>query len=265
MNRKLDLELSPELEIYRDKIEATIKPYIEIKLTNNDKPTWWQSKFGGLPYLPKGFEYPKSFDGEYLYLLAQINFAEVPHLEGFPKKGILQFYIAADGEFYGADFDNDPTQQNKFRVLYFSNIDLNKDNLITDFSFLPQLKDKFLLPFQGCCRVTYSLKYAPISPSDYKFNFFPLYEESYEEIGEEYYDKFSLGHKIGGYPDFTQSDPRPESPQDEEYILLFQIDSEQNNAIDLCWGDVGIANFFIKKSNLEKLNFSDVWYNWDCG
>ena len=88
MNYKLDVELSPELETYKDKIEATIKPYIEIKLTDNNKPTWWQSKFGGLPYIPKGFEYPKSFGNEYLYLLAQINFAEVPHLEYFPDKGI---------------------------------------------------------------------------------------------------------------------------------------------------------------------------------
>ena len=62
MDYKLDVELSPELELYRDKIEATIKPYVEVQLTDNDKPTWWQSKFGGLPYLPKGFEYLKSFD-----------------------------------------------------------------------------------------------------------------------------------------------------------------------------------------------------------
>jgi uncharacterized protein YwqG len=127
MNYKLDVELSPELEAYRDRIEATIKPYVEIQLTDNDKPTWWQSKFGGLPYLPKGFEYPKSSNGEYLYLLAQINFAEVPHLEGFPEKGILQFYIH-DGEkddiIWGCDMSN-PTNQDYFRVLYFPDVNLS--------------------------------------------------------------------------------------------------------------------------------------------
>ena len=41
MNHKLDLELSLELEVYRQQIEATIKPYLEIKLTDNHNPTWW--------------------------------------------------------------------------------------------------------------------------------------------------------------------------------------------------------------------------------
>ena len=266
MNYKLDVELSPELETYKDKIEATIKPYIEIKLTDNNKPTWWQSKFGGLPYIPKGFEYPKSFANEYLYLLAQINFAEVPHLEYFPDKGILQFYITADEEFYGADFDH-PKTQDRFRVIYFADGDLKEDNLVTDFSFLPSITNKWVMPFQGCCQVTFSKKLAPISPGDYQFDLFPLYEKDYQEIAEEYWDKFSIDkHKIGGYPDFTQNDPREFCDRDEEpSILLFQIDSDDSKTINICWGDVGIANFFIKKAHLKKLDFSDVLYNWDCG
>ena len=60
MSYKLEAELFEELEPYRNAIEATIKPYIKIELTDNNKPNWWQSKFGGLPYMPKSFEYPKS-------------------------------------------------------------------------------------------------------------------------------------------------------------------------------------------------------------
>ena len=264
MNYKLDVELSPELAVYRDKIEATIQPYIEIKLTDNDKPTWWQSKFGGLPYLPKDFEYPKSPNGEYLYLLAQINFAEVPPLESFPNKGILQFYLAADEDGYGLDFDN-PTEQDKFRIIYFADGDLTEDNLVTNFDFLPPINDKWLMPFAGCCQVTFSLEYSPISPGDYQFNLFPLFEKEYQEIAEEYYDKFATEkHKLGGYPDFTQSDPREFLNKEEPDILLLQIDSDRSKVIDICWGDVGIGNFFIKKSALERLDFSDVLYNWDC-
>ena len=69
MNYKLEFPLSPELEKYRDRIEATITPYIEIKIQNNDSVNWWQSKFGGLPYLPKGFDYPKTPDGKYLIVV----------------------------------------------------------------------------------------------------------------------------------------------------------------------------------------------------
>lgn len=54
-------------------------------------------------------------------LLAQFNFAELPTLENFPDKGILQFYIAADDDLYSADFDQ-PFTQDGFRVLYFEEI-----------------------------------------------------------------------------------------------------------------------------------------------
>ena len=30
------------------------------------------------------------------------------------------------------------------------------------------------------------------------------------------------------------------------------------------WGDVGVANFFLKKEDLERMDFSDVFYTWDC-
>ena len=268
MDYKLDVELSEELEPYRGAIEATIKPYIKIELTDNNNPTWWQSKFGGLPYMPKDFEYPKTDAGKYLYLLAQINFAEVSKLEGLPERGILQFYIAADEDFYGCDFDN-PFDQDKFRVVYFPEVNLEINNLLTDFSFLPEFESEdWLMPFQGCCAVKFNLDNAPISAADYQFSFFNLWDANNEVDAklEEYWDKFdSAGHKLLGYPCFTQEDPRPNFPEDEQYILLFQVDSDRNeNGFDMCWGDNGIANFFIKRSHLEKLDFTQVLYNWDC-
>ena len=263
MNR-LNVELSPELEVYREQIEATIKPYVQIKLTDNDKPTLWQSKFGGLPYLPKGYDYPKAANGDYLYLLAQINFAEVPTLEGFPDKGILQFFIAPS-DSYGLDYD-DPKLQNTFRVVYFADVEKDETNLVTDFSFLPEIEDIYTMPFEGCCQVTFQSGYAPISAVDYKFDLFPLFEDGYEEIAEEYFDKFCLEqHQLGGYPNFTQDDPRGYREENQEsYILLFQMCSERNEAIDICWGDVGIANFFTRPSDMAKRDFTSIWYNWDC-
>ncbi|MGD1918732.1 MAG: YwqG family protein [Pleurocapsa sp.] len=267
MNYKLDVKLSKELEPYRSAIEATIKPYIKIELTDNNSPTWWQSKFGGLPYMPKGFDYPKSNDDEYLYLLAQINFAEVPNLEGLPPKGILQFYLAADDDLYGCDFDN-PLVQDKFRVIYFPEVDLDPKNLLIDFNFLPKLElEDWQMPFQGCCQIKFDLQYSPIGANDYKFNFFDLGDEDDEmNLWSEYWDEFdSDGHKLLGYPCFTQEDPRYDSPGDEPYILLFQTDSDRNNnGFEICWGDAGIANFFIKRSHLEQLDFTQVLYNWDC-
>ena len=50
-----------------------------------------------------------------MMLLAQLNFEEIPHVEYMPQKGILQFFVSADDELYGADFDH-PTIQKTFEL-----------------------------------------------------------------------------------------------------------------------------------------------------
>ena len=274
MNYKLEFPLSPELEKYRDRIEATIKPYIEIQTQNNDDVNWWQSKFGGLPYLPKGFEYPKTPDGKDLFLLAQINFSEAPPLDGFPDRGILQFYIA-DDDLYGLDFGNyanvdNPAVEQKFKIIYFPQPDFQIENIITNYDFLPQPE---CFPVDGCCSLLFTKKYAPISTNDYQF--IELLGEEINELFinpeiEDEYLKISpyAGHKTGGYPDFTQADIREYATngdrEPKQKILLFQMDTDRNDTVNIMWGDTGIGNFFIDESALRELDFSRVLYNWDC-
>lgn len=60
MNQKLEIDLPNELLAYKDRIESTIKPFIEIKAKAADNLRLWQSKFGGLPYFPKDHQYPRA-------------------------------------------------------------------------------------------------------------------------------------------------------------------------------------------------------------
>src|SRR4051812_695940 len=64
----------------------------------------------------------------------------------------------------------------------------------------------------------------------------------------------SNGHKIGGYAFFTQFDPRSYDNEFKDYILLLQIDSDDQ----IMWGDVGAGNLFIHPANLAKKDFSRV-------
>ena len=64
-----------------------------------------------------------------------------------------------------------------------------------------------------------------------------------------------------GHPSFTQEDPRFNSQYGEYDTLLLQIPSIED---EIMWGDMGIANFFIRKEDLERFDFSRVIYNWDC-
>ena len=70
------------------------------------------------------------------------------------------------------------------------------------------------------------------------------------------------GSKLGGYPFFTQEDPRTYGDYPTFDTLLLQIDTDDE--LDIMWGDSGVANFFIALEDLKKRNFSKVLYNWDC-
>lgn len=73
------------------------------------------------------------------------------------------------------------------------------------------------------------------------------------------------GSRVGGYPYFTQYDPREHSAALAGHtVLLFQCDSEFKIKNQVIWGDAGVAGFFIEPERLAALDFSRVAYSWDC-
>lgn len=257
------LNLPPELLAFEAKIRATSRPYLKIIPQKANKTKLWESKIGGFPYLPKDFVYPEDMEGNHLLFLAQINFEEGPALSDFPTKGILQFYVA-DDPFYGMEL-NDPFSQDGFRVLYFETALKDESDLMTDFSFLREFN-----PDPIDYRVTYPIhfkleeEYVPTI--DYEFDkligadFFYQFADKEWELWEAYNNSIkSGGHKLGGYAFFTQEDPRYN--QLKPLRLLFQLDTDRK--INCRWGDQGIANFFIDPKDLQALDFSKVFYNWD--
>ena len=276
-NYAIKEDLPPILERYRDRIEATIKPYLSLDLIPDENLTLWQSKFagrekspGGFPYLPKEFNYPQTSDGEYLLLLAQINFAEIPDLEGFPKQGILQFYIA-DNDYYG--FSNHycelSSPQSNWRVIYFPEPDLNAENLRTDFDFLPEKYwfENKEIEITKCSAIRWTKKYAPIClEDDSAYNLllpeigeavpFEL-EDLYEEFTDAYLKTlddggWSCSPQIGGYSCYFSDDPRVGFSEEEDPFdtLLLKISLIES----------GLLFFYIQSSALAKCNFSKVLY-----
>ena len=260
-----------------------------------------ESKFGGLPYWTAGEEYPKDNDGNMLTLLAQINFADVPHLPDYPEKGLLQIFIIADLSL-GRDMDDDGTTQNYWRVVWRENVD---DSLALSADALHEmgvqsaeeimkkeherrdsqmksgkkltlehdfpLEKEYALTFEkGISHPNQMLtEYNEMATSATKEFGYPVYEDPQGSFSEDldmndYFcedSKDGTLHQIGGYPFFTQRDGRSE---DEEEVLLLQIDSEYTADIDISFGDDGIANFFITPENLKKRDFSKVRYYSDC-
>jgi uncharacterized protein YwqG len=249
---------------YWPEIEKTKLPFIAIDAVPNDDLRLEASKFGYLPILPVDFEYPQDAEGKFMYPLAQINCNELPALSGYPTTGFLQFYIAAEDDVYGLDFD-DQQSQTHFRVLYFENNEVATHK--TDLSFLQEVLLSDMIPIHRPHGLIFNLKEEYIGLGDVhgeKFNF-PELNEKYpsfaDELDEAIYETFkSEGHKIGGYAYFTQNDPRFYNKKLKEYILLLQIDTDDH----ILWGDAGVGNFFIHPDDLAKKDFSKVLYNWDC-
>lgn len=238
------------------------------------------SKVGGLPYWDPALPYPTDSQGNKMTLLAQLNFAQLGTEAPLPAQGLLQFFIGQD-DVFGIDFDQ-PDSQKDFRVVYHP----EPDPALT----LEQIQ-ALELPTHveaDCCTpvfqeavFTAEKTVGYMGPGDCRFE--ALFREAVravtgEDIGEKnayqyfdkadrdyFYDQLSAaGHRLLGYPFFTQYDPRePEGPYD---TLLFQLDSDMaEDRKDLVlWGDCGVGNFFINREDLLCRDFSRILYNWDC-
>lgn len=227
-------------------------------------------------------EYPTDKNGDALILLAQINFEKTPIKdERFPKEGILQFFIGTN-DLMGADFDN-MTAQNGFRVVYHEDINtsVTKEQIraqgIRANTELDGASEEYF-PFYKQYEITFEESMEPISTASNNFeeilkqsaeevlkcdieDVWSIFESDEEELINDTF--YICGHKILGYPFFTQWDPREDDEmyKNKKYdTLLLQIDSVG----DILWGDSGVGNFFINEEDLKNKNFNNVMYTWDC-
>lgn len=287
-------EVVKKVDKLLSEVNSVIKPKQSVRFSPvREKCSVFDSKLGGVPYFPKDMKYPVVRDGENegrpLYFLAQLNFGKIPHIDGFPEKGMLQFFTGCDNDdVYGADFD-DLVRQDSFRVIYHSDIITDERQLITK-DYMPLFEEEIKLPFEG----EYLLKPKGIEQSCvnpmvdgygdavYKAynklfggkltSFYSVYgNKGLDTVDEELCDTLfevdynNDGCRIGGYPSFTQSDPRSSLDQYKRCdVLLFQLDSEGDYGDEIMWGDCGVGNFFINSDDLKKLDFSRVLYTWDC-
>ena len=271
------------------KVDEVLAPQPALKFeVKKESVGLFDSRIGGTPYFPKDTEYPKGrkneFDGKPLVLLAQLNFEQLPHIPDFPTKGILQFFIAAD-DLYGMspNFGSDMANQDNFRVIYHENIITDESQLMSA-EDMPRYSedDDYYLPFSGEYKLTaLEPEVMRAEVYDYRFEdvFVNCYNELYGESVEEIWDVVdddeynALAERngnadsfIGGYPVFTQDDPRYDDSISDCDTVLFELDSVYipEEGIDILWGDMGTGTFLIPRENLKKLDFSRVVYNFDC-
>ena len=220
------------------------------------------SKLGGKPYLPEGVSIPcvKPQDGLRIagfpmQLIAQINFAELPPMPDFPDRGLLQlFAYVPEGPWFDRKY-LDRTQA-RFRVRYYDSVEPAPEN-----------------PEDGGIKLEFERQTMAMTPADRRFDaqiISPLLHMTGKLSGvqlAELYDRFfNDGSRIGGYPYFYCSDPRPSCNResiDGYDKLLMQLDSQDLGMPNLDpKGRPWILNLFISRESLLRRDFSYILFMW---
>lgn len=261
------------------------------------------SHLGGIPYLPHNGAYPMGDDGQMLWLCAQINFAQMPPMEGFPCEGILQFFLSDfdyDGGF-GLYSEIDGTIQGPWRTFYYPTV----DETVTK----EECQAKMPSPWEDAAGLwrtpdrPLKMNFLPVEQEgvnheDYRFDtlFAAALTASLPDANPEDFMPYGLcddtpeerevlneirkqirigGCKMGGYPRYLQDDPRLYSeecgkPLEEWDILLFQLDDDTFTFPAGDIGDMdlnlngGTLNFLIRPEDLKNRDFSQVLAQWAC-
>ncbi len=278
--------------IYREGLKALIRPTIRVmtgKRFDSSIPMG-SSKFGGVPHLPAGMEWPCSQTDQQDYrFVAQFNLADVALYDeeaSLPKAGMLYFFV---------------DDSNLGKVIYS---DLPTDKLVLSElpeSFRPKEKSFFQKIFsfnspqyiQEECQVEFKREYSlPDSASIYidilKEQFkgqAGVDDDFYPEDFIEALDKITkprdndADHHLLGHIQPMQSSSKEwevafpgqrekvKFTQEEtkvltEWILLFQLDSDETAGT--VWGDSGRSYLLIRKEALKNGDFSDVRATMDC-
>ncbi len=256
------ISLPEILESLREPIEASLRRVVRLRTERVVELPPAASRLGGVAWLPSEMAYPHDRHGTPLRLLAQLNFAEMPALPGYPEHGWLQCYVGTDA-LYGLDLDS-PHEPHNYRVIYF-------ESDATCQPYPPAaLAPEAHHPVRTPLRLRFDLTQEVVTAEDLRFanffgrdayEFFEQFGDEAEALREAYAQLAnSGGHKVGGYATFTQEDPRLQHSEWADHWLLLQIDSEGR---DVVWGDYGIGHFFIAPQDLRQRNFSRVRYSWD--
>ena len=260
-------------------LESTKLPCVHITPESDRTPGPTDSKFGGDYYLPAGGEVSE------LEFLAQINFAQVPRLKGFPERGLLQFFLrTGSDEFEGFIEDDSAWHSNAgfFQVRWYPEV--LEDG--------PAHPDEVPETRWAMDKVTGGMKFASAEEVatlglGVEGFFFDLGFETGAETVEKLFladyqrqeagepdenpegydlgdcsgvmdlteDFGNWGFKLGGHPALRYDDIRLDDTAYQAYSqLLFQFDlsllSQSCDADTIC--------FFIKPEDLEACRFDDI-------
>ncbi|QIG54950.1 DUF1963 domain-containing protein [Altererythrobacter sp. BO-6] len=269
---KVDISQDPNVLQFRAWQEANSLPAVALVADGEAPRTAGGSRIGGYVWLPDGETWPLDREGKPMVFLAQVDFGELPPLPDYPTSGALQFFISRTGDLYGMDFEK--PENGDFRVIYRESLS-GQGRLEVGSTKGVQKFDDYTPIFpetiaKGVRLVPFATSHKPSTDSwlmERDVEHLPpsnereAWDRIYAYAGEVSLEDGFGQSRVGGHPEFTQSDwrIRPEY-QDVDRVLL-QLWTDDRN---MMWGDSGQGQFLIRREDLLKRDFSKVFYQWDC-
>jgi len=273
--RRKEAEAAPritlaEAQSFWNDIEKSALPIAKAIVQNRPPLTPQESRIGGAPLAIGSDEsWPRNANSGFpMTLVAQINFAELPQMGEFPKRGILQIFSSFEmiDDTGACDriirWDADPQTDELLKIPS----EIQKNTRQTkDFSETARCVG---LP------LAFAAGTAPGNPYNWPFeannptieNRLPENEEvaaileDWEDRSDRILTEYG-DHWVGGHPSFVQIDVRGANPACRHLDrVLFHLGCD--NEINL--GDSGELNVMISGEALQKRNFQKAYLTWDC-
>ncbi|MBP3708458.1 MAG: DUF1963 domain-containing protein [Clostridia bacterium] len=237
------------------------------------------SKIGGVPYMPIGEDWPKDSNGDEMPLLLQVNFKEMNSKQfpnhgileifldkslGYPPEYVIKYYENIDDE-YRNDIKpvdvSDFVTANSYKIVFKDAIDYMHTS---DYRFEDEINKILNDIIKDKKKTDEIIKYAKLTKSRMVEEAKDDKEIVSESIIEEIYYKIeNIQITMGGYPDFTQSDPRGYEKSKEHLTeCLFKLDSCGEHEFYI--GDSGIISVLISMEDLKSARFENAQLDWDC-
>lgn len=226
------------------------------------------SKLGGYPYWPADKPYPK-MKGEDAILLYQINFAEMPKLEGYPYSGILQIFTPqySAPEFYSEDtlciyHKSILPEEKRLNNIPVSTLNLPND-LVDDVEgyFIQDGNVIYITGEEFDDYMNPIIEEYDETITKYLEKYVPNYKDYQKDVEDILWDElYPEKNKLGGYPWSIQIGYNMKEVK--ESPLLLNLESDEGI---IYFGDGGIINISMKKKDLSNLKFENsAYFYWDC-
>jgi uncharacterized protein YwqG len=245
----------------------------------------FESKIGGLPYLPKEATVPQNEDGKELCFFGQFLFDDMPEADiNLPQTGLLQIWLLND-QTVGADDYNVRSAETSLakQLIYYPDLDQTVTEAEVSAKYQPPAADRF--PVQGEFIITYDegeQAHHYSSDNDYAELFIEIWNELYpdeaiedQEEFEDYVaeeledmDEFDpdYGNQLGGYPHFFCEDNRTEETGLADYkVTLLALDGDVafSDGSRISFAPGAVVFFFMTEEDLDNRDFSKIFYTWN--